>query len=145
MESENNKNNLPTGFLSVEEAIALIQKDSRKNATVDVAFLVKNIPWLERNRNFTIKLLRHDNGKLVDNGIKYVAIENDYQKEMLKHAIVQHYKDQSGREIDPDTIGVRRITTAIEDDNPQGRPRVNKTSKTNIGDTIISEDRISEE
>lgn len=139
------ENNLPNGFISVEGAIALIQKDTRTNATVDVAFLVKNIPWLEKNRNFTIKLLRHENGKTVENGVKYVAIENDYQKEMLKHAIVQHYKDLSGRDIDPETIGVRRITTAVEDDNPKGRPRVNRTSKTNIGDTIMSEDRISEE
>ena len=139
------ENNLSNGFISVEGAIALIQKDTRTNATVDVAFLVKNIPWLEKNRNFTIKLLRHENGKVVENGIKYVAIENDYQKEMLKHAIIQHYKEQSGREIDPDVIGIRRVTTAVEDDNPQGRPRMNKTSKVNIGDDIIAEDRISEE
>lgn len=136
---------LPNGFISVEEAIALIQADSRKDATVDIAFLVKNLPWLEKNHNYTIKLLRHEGGKIVDNGIKYVAIENDYQKEMLKHAITQHYKDLSGREIDPDTIGIRKITTAIEDDNPQGRPTINKTSSTNIGDTILSEERISEE
>lgn len=136
---------LPNGFVSVEEAIALIQADSRKDATVDIAFLVKNLPWLEKNHNYTIKLLRHEGGKIVDNGIKYVAIENDYQKEMLKHAITQHYKDLSGREIDPDTIGIRKITTAIEDDNPQGRPTINKTSSTNIGDTILSEERISEE
>ena len=136
---------LPNGFISVEEAIALIQADSRKDATVDIAFLVKNLPWLEKNHNYTIKLLRHEGGKVVDNGIKYVAIENDYQKEMLKHAITQHYKDLSGREIDPDTIGIRKITTAIEDNNPQARPTINKTSNTNIGDTILSEERISEE
>lgn len=137
--------NTPNGFLSVEEAVALIQADKRSDATVDVAFLVKNLPWLEKNRNYTVKLLRHENGKVVDNGIKYVSIENDYQKEMLKHAIVQHYKDLSGKEIDPDTIGIRKITTAIEDNNPQGRPTINKTSSTNIGDTILSEERISEE
>lgn len=137
--------NLPNGFVSVEEAIALIQADTRTNATVDIAFLVKNIPWLERNKNFTIKLLRHENGKVVDNGIKYVAIDTDYQKELLKHAITEHYKDLSGKAIDPDAIGIRKITTAIEDDNPQGRPTINKTSQTNIGDTILSEERISEE
>lgn len=137
--------NTPNGFLSVEEAVALIQADKRSDATVDVAFLVKNLPWLEKNRNYTVKLLRHENGKVVDNGIKYVSIENDYQKEMLKHAIVQHYKDLSGKEIDPDTIGIRKITTAIEDNNPQGRPTINTQSSTNIGDTILSEERISEE
>lgn len=139
------KKNLPNGFISVDEAIALIQSDSRTNATVNVAFLVKNLPWIEKNHNFTIKLLRHEGGKVVDNGIKYVAIESDYQKEILKHAIVEHYKEMSGREFDPETVGVRKITTAVEDDNPQGRPKVNKTSQTNIGDTIISEERISEE
>lgn len=137
--------NLPNGFLSVEEAIALIQADTRTNATVDIAFLVKNIPWLERNHNFTIKLLRHEDGKVIDNGIKYVFIEDDYHKEMMKHAIIQHYKTLSGRDLDPDTIGIRKITTAVEDDNPQGRPTINKQSVTNIGDTIRSEERISEE
>ena len=140
------ENNLPKGFISVEEAIALIQKDSRTNATVDVAFLVKNLPWLEKNHNFTIKLLRHENGKVVENGVKYVFISTDYQKELLKHAIVQHYTDLSGREIDPDAIGIRKISTAVDSDkNPQGRPMKNTDSTTKIGDTITSEERISEE
>lgn len=139
-------NNQPKGFISVEEAIALIQKDTRTNATVDVAFLVKNLPWLERNKNYTIKLLRHENGKVVDNGIRYVFVKSDYEKELLKHAIVQHYTDLSGKMIDPDTIGIRKITTAVDaDNNPGGRPMVNKDSTTKIGDNIVSEERISEE
>ena len=136
----------PKGFITVNDAIALIQSDSRKDATVDVAFLVRNLPWLEKNRNYTIKLLRHENGKVVENGVKTVFISNDYEKEMLKHAIITHYTDLSGRSIDPDTIGIRKISTAVDaENNPQGRPMINKDSTTKIGDSIISEERISEE
>ena len=136
----------PKGFITVNDAIALIQSDSRKNATVDVAFLVGNLPWLEKNKNYTIKLLRHENGRVVENGVKTVFISSDYEKEMLKHAIVTHYIEQSGRTIDPDTIGIRRITTAVDaETNPGGRPMINKDSTTKIGEDIVSEERISEE
>ena len=139
-------NTQPKGFISIEEAISLIQADSRTDATVDVAFLVKNLPWLEKNKNYTIKLLRHENGKVVENGVKTVFIKDEYQREMLKHAIVSHYTELSGRSIDPDTIGIRKISTAVDSDkNPQGRPMVNTDSTTKIGDSIVSEERISEE
>lgn len=132
-------NGLPTGFISVEEAINLINSDTRSNAKVDTAFLLRNLPYLRVDGNYTIKKLKHENGRVVDDGETFVQIESDYQRSILEHAITQHYKEVTGHDIDPSTIGIKRLSTAVDDEqNPQGRITKNKTSKTKIGDALIS-------
>lgn len=131
--------NIPLGFISVEEAIKLIESDTRSNAKVNTSFLLRNLPFLRVDGNYTIKKLKHENGKVVDDGQAFVHIASDYQRAMLEHAIVEHYKQMTGREIDPNTIGIRTMTTAVDDEeNPGGRVVKNKKSKTKIGDAIVS-------
>jgi hypothetical protein len=58
---------------------------------------------------------------------------------MLEHTIIEHFKQVTGREIDPETIGIRKLTTTVDDEtNPQGRVVSNKKSKTKVGDSIVS-------
>ena len=47
-------NNIPNGFISVEDAISLIESDTRSNAKVDTAFLLRNLPYLRVDGNYTI-------------------------------------------------------------------------------------------
>ena len=131
--------NIPLGFISVEEAIKLIESDTRTNAKVNVSFLLRNLPFLRVDGNYTIKKLKHENGKVVPDGESFVHIDSDYHRAMLEHAIVEHYKQVTGREIDPNTIGLRTMTTAVDDEeNPGGRVVRNKKSKTKMGDAIVS-------
>lgn len=131
--------NIPTGFIPVEEAIKLIESDTRSNAKVDISFLLRNLPFLRVDGNYTIKKLKHENGKVVPDGEAFVHIDSDYKRAMLEHAIVEHYKQNTGREVDPETIGLRTMTTAVDDEeNPSGHVIKNKKSKTKIGDTIVS-------
>lgn len=122
--------NLPRGFISIEEAIKLIESDTRKDAKVDTSFLLRNLPYLRTDGNYTIKKLRHDKetGRVVDNGEVFVMITSDYEKEMLKHAIVEHYRNVTGRTIDPDNIGLRSLTTTVDEE-------------TNLGAAIINNDK----
>lgn len=139
-------NTLPNGFVSVEEAIKLINSDTRKNAVVDVKFLVKNLPWLAKGKNYTIKLQRHENGRVVNNGLVTVFVKTDYEASILHHAITEHYKELSGREIDVDKMSIKHITTAVDDEkNPTGRPMRNRNATTKVGDSIESGERIVEE
>ena len=132
-------NNLPTGFISVEKAIELIQSDTRSNAKVDTAFLLRNLPYLRVDGNYTIKKLKHENGKVVEDGEEFVQIDSDYHRAMLEHAIVDHYKMVTGHDIDPEQIGIKKLSTAVDDEqNPQGRITRNKNSKTKIGDSLVS-------
>lgn len=122
--------NLPRGFISIEEAIKLIESDTRKDAKVDTSFLLRNLPYLRTDGNYTIKKLRHDKetGRVVNNGEVFVMVTSDYEKEMLKHAIVEHYRNVTGRTIDPDNIGLRSLTTTVDEE-------------TNLGAAIINNDK----
>lgn len=132
-------NNLPTGFISIEEAIKLIESDTRSNAKVDTAFLLRNLPFLRVDGNYTIKKLKHENGKVVENGEAFVQIDSDYHRAMLEHAIVEHYKLVTGHDIDPEQIGIKKLATTVDDEkNPQGRITRNKNSKTKVGDSLAS-------
>ena len=124
--------NIPTGFITVEEAIKLIESDTRSNAKVDISFLLRNLPFLRVDGNYTIKKLKHEKGKVVPDGEAFVHIDSDYRRAMLEHAIVEHYKQNTGREVDPETIGVD------DEENPAGHVIKNKKSKTKIGDAIVS-------
>ena len=132
-------NNIPTGFISVEDAISLIESDTRSNAKVDTAFLLRNLPYLRVDGNYTIKKLKHKDGKVVEAGETFVHIFSDYQRSMLEHAIVEHYKLVTGRDIDPATIGVKKLMTTVDDEkNLSGRIMPNTESSTKIGDNLVS-------
>ena len=132
-------NNIPTGFISAEEAISLIETDTRSNAKVDTAFLLRNLPYLRVDGNYTIKKLKHENGKVVDAGEEFVHIFRDYQRSMLEHAIIEHYKMVTGRDIDPESIGIKKLMTTVDDEkNLSGRIMQNTESSTKVGDTLVS-------
>ena len=132
-------NNIPTGFISVEEAISLIESDTRSNAKVDTAFLLRNLPYLRVDGNYTIKKLKHEKGKVVDAGEEFVHIFSDYQRSMLEHTIIEHYKMVTGRDIDPESIGIKKLMTTVDDEkNLSGRIMRNTESSTKVGDTLVS-------
>lgn len=132
-------NELPIGFISVEEAIKLIESDSRTNARVDAQFLLDNLPYLRVDGNYTIKKLKHVKGKIEEDGEDTVHIFSEYQRAMLEHCIVEHWKQATGRDIDPEQIGIRKLTTAVDDEkNPQGRIANNTESDIKLGDALNS-------
>ena len=132
------KKNLPAGFITIEEAIDLINQDTRSNATVDTAFLVAGIPYLRLGGTYNIRKMKHVNGKPVYDGEKFVLIESEYQKAMLEHAIVEHYKKMSGNyDYDPEKAGLKNLSTAVDDEeNPSGRIVRQKKAMTKAGDDI---------
>lgn len=132
-------NNLPNGFISIEEAIKLIESDTRSDAKVDTAFLLRNLPYLRVDGNYTIKKLKHKDGKVVADGQTYVHISSEYDRAILQHAITEHYKNVTGRIVDPETIGLRSLTTAVDDQkNPGGRIAKNDKPRVQAGDEMNS-------
>ena len=131
--------NLPNGFVTVADAIKLIESDSRTDAKVDTAFLLKNLPYLRVDGNYNIKKLKHENGKVVEDGEVYVMIASEYERAMLEHAITEHYKNVTGRVVDPDQIGLRSITTAVDDEkNANGYLMNNDKPMIKAGEDIVS-------
>lgn len=134
---------LPNGFITVEEAIALINSDTRDDAKVDTQYLVSHIDWIEEAHNFRIPLVRlatkeeiekimkrypgrRPNG-LISLGSKTVSINTAYEKEYLKQAIRNHYKEVAGREYEAPTV--RGLSTVADEEQSGGaaKPRRSKT------------------
>ena len=127
------QNNLPNGFISLDEAIALIKSDTRKDPKVDIDFLVRNFAYIAPAHNFTIKLLKRDaSGKIVGNGERFVQFANEYETAIFEHAVSDKYKELVGHDFDKNPV--RNITTTVTDaengGNSQGRPQVNTDEST---------------
>ena len=132
--------NLPNGFIKVEDAIKLINEDSRTDAKVDTKFLVSGLPYLRVGGTYNIRLMKHKDGKAVYNGEKFVQIANEYEKSMLEHAIVEHYKAMSGNvnfKYDAENAPTRSLSTAVDDEeNPSGKIVRQKKPMTKAGEDI---------
>lgn len=131
-------NNLPVGFISVEDAKALIESDNRQNPVVDMDWLISRVKWVEVAHNFRIPKIRRLNrdeiyktkrGKVVEyehTGDVYVAISNAFEKELLRKTILDKYKELVGHEYKE--LHTRAVSTVADD--AQGRdavqPRANK-------------------
>lgn len=134
-----NNPQLPPHFITVEDAIALIQQDKRDDATVDLKFLVDNIPYLEKKHNYNIRLMKTlPNGEAVRNGSVYVQLNSEYEAQILLHAIVEAYKARTNIAIKEDAVGVNRVSTVVDEEHDvmDARPRPNTLSETKIGEDI---------
>lgn len=133
-------NNLPTGFIPVEEAIKLINEDTRADAKVDTKFLLAGLPYLRVGGTYNIRLMKHENGKAVRNGEKFVIIANEYERAMLEHTIVEHYKAMSGNvnfKYDSENAPTKSLSTTVDDEeNPTGKIVKQKKPMTKPGDDI---------
>lgn len=131
----NSNNNLNPGFVSVADAVALINSDSKENPVVDMDYLVSHKVWLDRNgpqHNFRIPKIRRlapseiyktKHGKIVEyvnTGNVYVAINTAYENELLKKTIEDKYRELVGHEYRE--LGVRARSTVADD--AQGRAAV---------------------
>ena len=134
---------LPNGFITVEEAVALINSDTRDDAKVDTQYLVSHIDWIEEAHNFRIPLVRLSTKEEIEaimkrypgrrpNGLtrlgsKTVTINTAYEKELLKQTIRKHYKEMAGREYEAPVV---RGLSSVSDEETGGgavKPRRSKT------------------
>lgn len=130
--------NLNPGFVSIDEAVALINSDTRQNPVVDMDYIASHAIWIETNHNFRIPKVRRlapeevrktRYGKIVEyetTGEVNVAINTNYEKELLKKTIYDKYRELAGREYKEATLKARSTVA----DDAQGKaavqPRNNK-------------------
>lgn len=131
-------NNLMPGFITVEDAIALIKKDKRDDATVDLQFLANNIPYMKVKQNYNIRLMKTVNGRAVRNGSVYVTLYTEYDRQILLKAIQDAFEERTKLKLDVENIGLSRVTTMVDEEKgaSDGRPRTNAESTVKAGDDI---------
>lgn len=140
----------PANILTVKEAIELIDSDTRQNPVVSNKELIKRSEYLNTNfrgagMNYTIFLVkRAEDGRIVPNGKKFVSINSQREQYDLLNAIRDHYKSLSGRDVDPEKLGLYSQTNVLERDvagASTGMARINKKSTLKYGDALTSDNR----
>ena len=147
---------LPNGFISLEKAIELIEKDTPSEATVDLDWMTNNIDYVQEFKNFQIPLARNATQEEIDKqmkerlihpGIKirpiviteraYVQINDTYEKEALKRAIRLAYKSHTGKDANIDKVH-NKTTVFDPEHNTMSRPMVSKYQNTEKGASLGS-------
>lgn len=139
-----NSQQLPAGFVTVEEAINLIKKDKRDDAVVDLQFLVRNIPFLQTKHNYNIRLLKTvtdpntKQRKVVRNGSVYVTLRTDYDTQILLRAIKDAYEERTNISLNTDTPGLNKVTTMVDEEKSvmDAMPRPNPDSTSDLSTDI---------
>jgi hypothetical protein len=127
---------LPNGFITVEDAAALIHSDTRAEAKVDTKWLVSHIDWIEEAHNFRIPLMKTTaDKKVVQIGSKYVTITTSYEKEFLKKVIRDHYRDMVGHEYN--APAVKAVSSVADDEQGGGNVRPRKSKPIAKEGTVI--------
>lgn len=131
-------NQLSPGFITVDDACAVIKSDTKENPVVDMDYLVGHIVWIETNHNFRIpkikqlkpeEVRRTPRGKIIDYehiGDLYVYIATNFEKELLKKTILDKFRELVGH--DYKEIGVRARSTVADD--AQGKAAVQPRNNT---------------
>lgn len=128
---------LSKGFIPVDQAIELIKKDTRDDATVDLDFMVKNIHYIQDNKNFRIPLMKSDERKIAHRvGSVYVYIQTAYQKEALKQTIRDAFKERTNRDINPDGVVYNKTTVQDDEYNAGARIKSNPNPTTKANDNL---------
>lgn len=140
--------NLPKGFISVQKAIELINSHTKEKPTVDILFLVDNAFRVRTARNFTIKrpkvdakgkVARDEKGKFIEDVPIFVQIKKDLERELLRDAITNKFREFTGQELNIAELGIKKITTAVDDETgTTARPQANTKSTIKLGDEIKS-------
>lgn len=106
---------LSNGFITIPEAIKIINSDKREDAAVDLDWMAKNIDWIQEFKNFKIPVARNITEEEIKDFMEkhpgkrppaitlleplYVYVASVYEKETLKHAIKEAWKARVGREL----------------------------------------------
>lgn len=131
---------LPPGYISLEEALDIIRKDDG-GSHADVGRMTKFIPNIRPQRTVNIWLAKRDaSGQVVKTGCKPTYLADSYEAELYKKTLLDKFRELTGRDIDPNKIGIRSMTTAVDDEaNPGGRIKINEKPMTKYGDEISNE------
>lgn len=136
--------NLMPGFVTIETAIALIKKDKREEATVDLQFLANNIPYMKVKQVYNIRLMKTitdkktGQRKAVRNGSVYVTIATEYDRQILLKAISDAFEERTKIQLNVDNLGLNRVTSMVDEEAEMtdARPRGNYNSTIKAGDDI---------
>ena len=152
------RKSLPNGFITVDEAVKLINTNTFDKPTVDIKYLVGHLDWIELAHNFRIpkarlitkeeyaELIKRYPGRkpseLVKVGSENVMLRTSYDVELLKKTIRDNWRECTGHEYRKGAT--RGITTVIDEEKGSDvKPRSTKNTIAKEGAVIGSGSTVS--
>lgn len=152
------KKSLPNGFITVEDAVKLIESNTFDKPTVDIKYLVGHLDWVELAHNFRIPLVRlvtpeeykelmkrypgRRPSELTRVKDETVTLRTSYEVELLKKAIRDNYKNITKHEYQGKNT--RGVTTVIDEEKgTDAAPRATKNTIAKEGSIIGSGSTVS--
>lgn len=152
------KQSLPNGFITVEDAVKLIESNTFDKPTVDIKYLVGHLDWVELAHNFRIPVVRlvtpeeykelmkrypgRRPSELTRVKDETVTLRTSYEVELLKKAIRDNYKNITKHEYQGKNT--RGITTVIDEEKgTDAAPRATKNTIAKEGSIIGSGSTVS--
>lgn len=130
--------NLPPGFISVDEAVKLINSDTRENPVIDMDYLAAHLNWIETGGNIRIPRIRRlkpeeirktKRGKIIEYehiGDENVQILTSFDKELLRKTIRDKYAELTHKEYKEITTKAKSTVADDAEGKEAVRPRTNR-------------------
>lgn len=152
------KQSLPNGFITVENAVKLIESNTFDKPTVDIKYLVGHLDWVELAHNFRIPVVRlvtpeeykelmkrypgRRPSELTRVKDETVTLRTSYEVELLKKSIRDNYRSITKHEYQGKNT--RGITTVIDEEKgTDAAPRATKNTIAKEGSVISSGSTVS--
>lgn len=155
------RNSLPNGFITVEDAVELIKTNTFEKPTVDIKYLVGHLDWVEVAHNFRIPRVRlvtkeeyaellkkfpsrqgRRPSELTRVSDENVTLRTSYEVELLKKTIRDNYREITGHGYNKSNT--RGITTVIDEEKgTDAAPRATKNTIAKEGSVIGSGSTVS--
>lgn len=149
------RNSLPNGFITVEDAVELIKTNKFDKPTVNIYYLVSHLDWVEVAHNFRIPRVRlvtkeeyaelrkrvpdrrYHPSQFTRISDEYVMLRTSYEVELLKKTIRDNYREITGHGYNKSNT--RGITTVIDEEKgTNAAPRATKNTIAKEGSVIGS-------
>ena len=138
-------NNSKNWLLTIDEAVKLIQSDTRDNPVVDIQAMVFAVEqrFLRVDKTFRIPFLgvgkdRYGRPMLTQIGEKYIIPKTEYERATFEHYLMAKYEEESGKSIDLERAGIRGVSTVVDEENRAGKP-VETQAQTQVGENLKTE------
>lgn len=106
---------LPKGFITIDEAIALVDKHTMAEPTTNLAMLLRGKRFIRLTENMTIPVWKKgENGKYGQTGEVFIRFDSQLDIERWKDVLSRKYREIVGRELDDNPV------TGINFDNEVG-------------------------
>ena len=136
----------PNDFITIDQFEELCEKEDPKDPKIDIKLMAKRLPFLRTPGTWQIPLIKKGTdmrGRPITNfpnGYRYVLVDRARIESHIREAVEDAYRRLAGKELDVDSIGLRKIEHIAEKDG--STTGAGKVKKAKAGEDLGSGTRV---